>query len=153
MEKLNQQELKLEFAASLLRHPDDPDKAAFAITDDTGLALQIARSWPKDPVVIGEQERLLLSGSARTFLPTKEVQARRVYDEATSQKNTPDDRLKAHRLYAELMSYIEKPVGTNVNILNQTQTVMLVKDHGTDEDWEKNLQKQQRTLIGNARVN
>lgn len=152
MEKLDQQSMKLEFAASLLRHPDDPDKAAFAITDDTGLALQIAKSWVRDPVVLGEQERLLLSGGARTFLPTKEVQARRVYDEALNTKNTTDDRLKAHRLYAELMAFIEKPTATNVNILNQ-QNVMVVKDHGTDDDWEKGLQKQQRILTGNASVN
>lgn len=152
MEATEKNALKLKFAASLLRHPQDYDAAAFAVTDDTGLALQIARLWPDDPVVKGEQERLLLGGEGRSFLPTKEVQARRVYDEATSQKNTTDDRLKAHRLYAELMSYIEKPIATNVNILNQ-QNVMVVKDHGSDEDWEKGLQKQQRTLTGNASVN
>jgi hypothetical protein len=48
------------------------------------------------------------------------------------------------------MSFIEKPVaGATTNILNQG--VMIVKDSGTDEEWQEKAANQQRTLVG--RVN
>src|ERR1700761_8801550 len=95
-------ELKQHFAAALLKL-DDPAKAAFAITDDTGLALQIMRNWPTDAFVQLCQKDLLANGGAKTFLPSKEQQAKDVYKLAEDTKTAVEDRLKAHRLYAEIM--------------------------------------------------
>lgn len=145
-------ELKLCFAANLLRSPDDPMKAAFATTPDTGLALQIARQWIDDPVVKVEQERLLNTSEAKSFLPSKEQQAKDIYAMATNDRLATEDRLKAHRLYAEVMGHIEKPaVGGGINIL--TQGVMIVKDAGSDADWQEKAAQQQRALTANASVN
>jgi hypothetical protein len=142
--------LKLEFAANLLRNNNDAAKAAFATTPNVGFALQMAHKWPLDPVVIAEKDRLLISPDAKSFLPSKEIQAQDIYAMATNAKFDPDDRLKAHRLYAEIMAFIEKPVpGTTTNILNQG--VMIVKDAGTDADWQAKASEQQRALVG--RVN
>jgi hypothetical protein len=141
--------LKHEYAANLLRTNDDPFKAGFATTPNTGIALQMARDWPNDPVVLAAKAKLLLSEGAKTYLPTKEVQAKDIYAIATDSKYAVDDRLKAHRLYAEVMSYIEKPnAGATTNILNQG--VLIVKDQGSDEEWQAKANKQQQTLIGNA---
>lgn len=149
MDSLN---LKHDFAANLLRYPDDPFKAAFATTPETGIALKIAREWPLDPVVKAEQDRLLTTGDAKSFLPTKEAQAKDVYALATSEMIETEDRLKAHRLYAEIMGFIEKPVpGNTTNILNQG--VMVVKDQGTNDQWEEKALKQQRALTHGNSVN
>lgn len=138
---------KKEFAAAWLRCNEDAHKAAFIIVpNDPGMALQIALAWPKDPVVLAEKELLLGANDAKTFLPSKEKQARDVYDMACSTLIPVEDRLKAHRLYAELMGHIEKAAPTTaVNILSQG--VMIVKDNGTDDQWERKAMAQQRTLI------
>jgi len=146
---MDQQALKLDFAANLLRTPNDPCKAAFATTPDTGLALQIAKLWVDDPAVKAHMDKLLVSNDAKSFLPTKEVQARDIYSLATNEQLAPEDRLKAHRLYAEVMGHIEKPSQTGTtNILNQG--VMIVREALSDEDWQEKATKQQRTLIGHA---
>lgn len=150
---MNDQErnrLKQEFAANLLRYRDDPAKAAFATTPDAGLALQIARDWPQDGFVQAQMDKLLSSTDATTFLPTKESQARDIYAIAVDVHNPIEDRLKAHRLYAEVRGFIEKPSqgGGNVNIL--TQGVMIVSDKGTDQEWEAKAKAHQRTLTGHA---
>lgn len=145
------EQLKLEYAAQLLRC-DDPFKAAFATTADSGLALQIAKSWPKDLAVLKEKERLMQSGDAKSFLPTKETQAKDLYAMAQNEKEAFDDRLKAHRLFAEIMGHIEKPTqGGNINIM--AQGVMVVPMASSDEDWEQRAKKQQAALIGNGTIN
>lgn len=146
---MDRTQLKHDFAMNLLRYPDDPNKAAFATTPDTGLALQIARQWLDDPVVLVEKDRLLATTEAKAFLPTKEQQAKDVYALAMNDRVEIEDRLKAHRLYAEIMSHIEKPSNNGgINIL--TQGVMIVKDQGTDKDWQEKAAVQQRTLIAHA---
>lgn len=147
---MNNEALKRDFAANLLRSNDDPFKAAFLTHPDAGIALQMARDWPRDPFVIAEKTKLLSSPDAKTFLPTKELQAKDIYAMATNSTLETEDRLKAHRLYAEIMGFIEKPTpGIQNNILNQG--VMIVKDAGSDADWQEKASSQQRTLVG--RVN
>lgn len=144
--------LKLAFAAELLRNNEDGIKAAFVVfSDDAGKALQLGRAWINDPVVIAEKQRLLNTTDAKTFLPSKEQQARDVYSMATDATKEIDDRLKAHRLYAEIMGHIEKPTSGGVNIL--AQGVMVVRDAGTDEEWAEKASRQQRTLTGDASIN
>lgn len=147
------EELKRQFAAQLLHNDGDPFKAAFAICgDNTGLALQIGRAWANDSFVLAEQKRLLGTNDAKSFLPAKEHQARDIYKLATDETKEPEDRLKAHRLYAEIMGHIEKPVaGAGINVLNQG--VMIVKDAGTDDEWQKRVVAQQRALVSNATIN
>lgn len=145
---MDQETLKLDFAKNMVRHANDPFKAAFATTPNAGLALQIAKAWEKDEIVIAEMEKLLSTGDT-SFLPTKENQARDIYSLATSETVAVEDRLKAHRLYAEIRGFIEKPTaGATTNILNQG--VMIVKDQGSDADWQEKATAHQRTLIGHA---
>lgn len=145
---------KRAFAEQLLRNDGDAFKAAFAVFGDpaqTGIALQIARTWVNDAFVVAEQARLLATSEAKTFLPSKEQQARDIYTLAMNEKNAPEERLKAHRLYAEIMGHIEKERAAGLTLVNQG--VMLVRDAGTDADWQEKAVRQQRTLTANATVN
>lgn len=146
-------ELKRQFAAELIRNDGQPFKAAFAVAgEDSGYALQIARVWAADPFVVAEQERLLNSKEASSFLPSKQQQARDIYALATDISKEPEDRLKAHKLYAEIMGYIEKPLaGAGINVLNQG--VMIVPMAASDMDWQQKAERQQRLLTTNAIVN
>lgn len=142
-------EYKLKFAAALLKE-SDPFKAAFSVIGDTGFALQVAKEWADDPIVRGEKIRLLDEGGPGIALPTKEEQARDIYAIATDAKVDDDIRLKAHELYAKVRGFIEKPSQNSPQTLLQNFGVMLVRDHGSDKDWEKCAVDQQKTLIGNA---
>lgn len=152
---MDELEQKRSFAFHLLRVPDKPFEAASVVFPEkyqVGLALTAARDWLKDPIVIAEQERILGGVDAKSFLPTKEMQAKDIYAIAKDPLVTVEDRLKAHKQYSEIMGFIEKPApGNQVNILNQS--VMVVRDLGTDDDWETKAIKQQRTLTAPEHVN
>lgn len=148
----NQQELKRKFAEAMLKLDGDPFKAAFSIIPDVGLAMQAANTWPTDPIVAEAKILLLEEKGLRSFLPTKDEQARDIYNMANCEKLDAEVRLKAHRLYAEIMGNIERPAlptASNTNII--AQNVMVVKDHGTNDDWEMQAMQQQGKLVhGNA---
>lgn len=147
---MNEQEAKAKFAEELLRRP----RAAFEIACElfgpmeTGRALKASAEWPVDPYVLDIQAGLIEEHGERYFLPTKEQFARQVIDYADTIR-TPEDRLKAYRLYAEVMGFIEKP-GVVVNNNVDNRRVMIVKDHGNDDDWERRLVNQQKQLTNAA---
>lgn len=144
--------LKKQFAANWLRYPDNPMKAAFETVVRAQDALPMGTNWPNDAEVIALRDQLAAGPDAKQFLPTKELQARDIYAIAQGQRIDAEARLKAHRLYAEIMGFIEKP-STNgaINILNQG--VMIVPVAANDSDWEERARKQQSALIGDVRVN
>jgi hypothetical protein len=141
-------EQKTEFARFWLAL-GNPFQAALQVCGDpsnTGLALQLQQDLVNDEFVKSEKVRLLNGKDAVDLLPSKEKQAKDIYDLATNQNIAVEDRLKAHRLYAELRSFIEKPAqgGNTTNILNKG--VMIVKDHGTEDEWESKVMRQQASL-------
>jgi hypothetical protein len=141
-----EQKYKTAFAEALLRYPNDPGKAAFEAIPDVGTAVQAARNWVNDSFVRAEKIRLLEQSGLKAFLPTKEAQASDIYTIAKDVSVDFDVRLRAHRLYAEVMGHIEKPdTSVKVNVLNQS--VMVVKDLGSNEDWERKAEMNQRKLI------
>jgi hypothetical protein len=149
MDQESQQALKQAFAEALLRTPDDPFKAAFSVTTDNGLACQIATNWPKDREVAQFQVALIEEKGAKTFLPDKEQQARDVYKIAEAPNLDPEVKLKAHRLYAEIMGHIQDAKHSGgVQIANFG--VMVVKEKGSDDEWEQSAVVQQRNLIAHA---
>lgn len=146
-----EEEQKRAFAAALLRTPDDPVKAAFASIPSTGLAIQAAKLWLTDPIVVAEKIRLIETNGLKSFLATKEEQAKDIYQMATDTRIDEEVRLKAHRLYAEILGHIEKPQLLPPSLTVNTG-VMLVRDHGTNEEWEQKAILQQKTLIAHATV-
>jgi hypothetical protein len=145
-----ERELKSKFAEELLKQGNAPDaayQAAFITMGSVGLALQVAGSWCTDPFVLEEKLRLLKENGVRSYLPTKEQQAADIYKMALDQKLDEEIRLKAHRLYAEIMGNIEKPAQPSAGLNLFATNVMVVKDLGTTPDWEQKAVEQQHKLI------
>ena len=144
-----QEELKIEFAKAWLRYPDDPyaaAKFAFPGEGNRGLALQAAYLWVNDSFVL-EQRKQLIEIAPEVGLPGKEDQLRDLYAIAANQEIDPKERVAAHKLYAEIKGYLQQK-GPEVNVT--LQSVMLVKDHGSDAEWEERARAQQRTLIADG---
>lgn len=144
-------EQKKRFAVELLKDPNDPFKAALQVFgQDTGMALRASSTWPKDTVVLDYMQEAIGELGDLHFLPSKADLAREAWTLATSPTVPVDDRLKAMRLYGDVRGFIEKQ-GTviNNNVLTNNK-VMLVKDHGSTDNWEERLIEQQAKLVEDA---
>lgn len=141
---------KAAFAALLLENPTNPFQAANGVfPDDTRRALWIATHWLNDPEVRKEVDRLRNKGADLDALPSKADLARAAWE--LTQVGLFEDRIKAMKLYADIRNFIEKPNNAvNVNV-NQNR-VMIVKDHGSNEQWESELLKQQHDLTHGKHV-
>lgn len=143
---MDDQALKDAYADELLRTAD-PFKAAVAVvgTQDTGLALRISTEWPNDPYIKEKQAELLELNGEAAYVASKLQLARKVFELGDTARAI-EDRLKAYRLFGEIMGYIEKPT-TNIN--NNVMTankVMIVREQASNEAWEAKLFEQQRNL-------
>lgn len=134
-----EQRLKLLFAAAVLRHPHNLYDAAREIEQDNGRANWIVNNWSNDPVVIAAiSQRVAELGPALAGLPTKEELAARIYNEASDVKDK-STKLAYYRAVADVMGYIPKGGGTNVNVqtnIVNAPKVQRVPVFATDEDWE-----------------
>lgn len=143
--------LKVRFAEALLRDPLNSFRAACVVCgNDTVRALKISSEWVYDLCVLQEQARLIEENGPDEYLPTKAEVCRRIYavgENATS----GDEKLKAYKLYAEIRSFIAKPEGGNVNVQVNNNRVMVMRDFGTDEQWETKAIAQQTKLIEHSR--
>lgn len=137
-------ERKTAFAIQLLKNPDNPFKAALAIEANTGEALKMAHFWVNDEFVLEEKARILGECGAKSFLPTKDEYAKAVYSLAET-ASFVDDKLKAFRLYGDIMGFIEKP-GVSINNNVVSNRVMVVNSNGSNDEWEQKLLKQQQAL-------
>ena len=127
---MTEQELKLEFARSLLKNPNDPFKAALMVfPDDNGLALQIASKWPVDKEVINLKKDLIETEGELSFLPGPAEQAKALWDKMLNcRDNTEYVRLS--KLYAEIMGHIKTnnnaDVSTVGNIFEEISKIVKV---------------------------
>jgi len=144
---MSDEELKAEYARLLLKI-SDPFKAALQLfPDNTSRALRVANEWPTDSEVIAAQAELLEEGGELSFLPTKADFARHLWDKMQEERLSPEDYAKLGKLYADVRGFIEKPqttINNNNNVTNNR--VMVVRENGSDEDWEAKLRKQQDNL-------
>lgn len=147
----DEQKRKQQFARELLKSPQEGFKIAVRIFgDDTGRALEASHRWPHDPEVIGFMNMALEELGDLHFLPSKADAARAAWEISQDPRLAVDDRLKGLRLYSDIRGFIEKQ-GTviNNNVLTQNK-VMMVRDHGTNEEWENAAAAQQAKLIADA---
>jgi hypothetical protein len=139
------------FAYELLCNPDDAFKAALAVFgDDTGKALQLSTQWKNDQEVARYVQEYKEELGDEHFLPSKADSAMIAYKIANDAKVPAEDRLKALRLYADIRGFIEKQGTTVNNNILTSNKVMVVKDHGTDDEWEDKIAAQQAKLIETA---
>lgn len=141
-------EAKLRFAEAFLRSNNAATAAMDVFPADPGKALQLAQTLPQDSIVIAEIERLKEEKGEAAFLPNKAKIARDVYERATEAKDN-EEYVKLMRLYGDLMGMIEKP-GSSVNVDVKVAPVMVMRDHGSDDQWEQRASAQQRGLTLNA---
>jgi hypothetical protein len=83
-------------------------------------------------------------------LPTKADLARMSWTLANTPHMLAEDRMKALRLYADIMGFISKPETTINNNILTSNKVMVVRDHGEDNIWEDKLLTQQTRLLDDA---
>lgn len=141
---------KRQFAEELLRTPDTVFAAAQRLFPiDTGRAMYAATKWVKDALVLTEKARLLRAHGARAFLPTKEDVAREIWATAIDKKTPVEDRRSLLSLYCDIMGYKEaaaKNAAGGGNGGRISSSVMRVRDHGSNDAWERAAAKQQHLL-------
>jgi hypothetical protein len=139
---------KKKFAAELLRNPQQPFVAALAVyPDNNNWALFVATHWPQDADVLKFQQEILKDHPETDFLPTEAELARAIWDKMNAKFTPIEDFTKLGKLYAEIRGFIKK-TDTNITVnANTDNRVMVVKDLGTDEEWENKASKQQQALL------
>lgn len=140
--------LKTAFAIASLRERDDPFKAAMSVMPDPGLAIFAAQNWPNDTFVCAEKMRLIEEKGETSFLPSKADQLKDIWIMCTNPKLDEEIRLKAHRLYAEIMGNIEKNPTAQLSLVNNG--IIMIPVPASMDDWEKTAKQQQRGLVLDA---
>ena len=146
--------LKKAFAGSLLKYPTDPIKAAIEVfgAANNYRVVKASQDWVHDPLVLTTQTELIKEFGEDTFLPSKLTLARRIFELGEKTTATVGERLAAFRLYADVRGFIEKQaVVDNRSITVNQNKVMVVRDYGTDEQWELQVKSQQAKLVSEAR--
>jgi hypothetical protein len=146
-----QELLKDLFAAALLREPDNAFGAACKVFGtDTISAMRAAQYWPSDIYVLTKQAELLDEFGEDSFLPNRATLARKIFELAETPNIDKKDKIKAFELYGNIMGYISKQTAISNVTLNENR-VMIVKDFGNDEQWERAAVGQQTKLIEHSR--
>lgn len=122
--------------------------AALSIFSHAGEALRQSLILPNDPKVIEELKRIKSEVTEAELLPSKAELAREVLQRARG-SNDNEEYGKLMDLYFRVMGMIEKP-GANVDVNVKVASVMVVRDHGTDEQWAEKAAQQQKELTASA---
>ena len=124
-----------------------PFAAALAIfgQENVGLAYQCGQEWPCDANVIRIQESLTGVNPTHNIISKEELAAKIL--KATDNHFVFEDKLKGYKLYADILGYIDRGGAVVNNNIIDNRRVMVVKDHGTPEEWERKVTAQQRRLI------
>lgn len=150
-------ELKRKYAV-LLRERPETDAGRFEAAcilfpdqEDTQLCLRIIQEWHRDPVVMTELAALAKAESADE-LPSREQQARDVYRLASDNTKGVNERLNAHKLYADIMGFVQKPgAAAGGNVYVDARRVMLIPAPANSlDDWESQATKHQSGLVIDA---
>ncbi len=142
-------ETKQAYALALL-DKDDTYQAALVVTGgDISKALIMSRELAEDPEVQALKFQAQEADDAYG-IPSKHDVVREVW--ARAQKcAVAEDAFKGFKLVADLMGYIEKKDTTiNNNTLVDNRKVMVVTDHGSDNQWETKLLAQQAALTNDC---
>lgn len=146
---------KRKFAALLRERPDNDnaryEAACLSFPDeaDAQLCMKAMHEWPRDPIVIEELARLAKEEDAAA-LPSRDQQARDVYRLAADQTKSVDDRLKAHKLYADLMGHVQKGDNGAHIFIDNRRVMMMPPAANSMTEWEDQATKHQAGLVIDA---
>lgn len=137
------------FVLAYLRDPQNPHGIAMQLFGQRPLFGQhVGTQWPREDWFKEACDKLIEEYGEEYFLPSKAQIARELYNAARSNAWDTEAQLKYYKLYCEVMDYVKGGAGVTVNQTNNTQTnVMLVRDVGSDEDWEEKTAAQQAKLV------
>jgi hypothetical protein len=141
----NESELKSAFAYLLVKTNDKFKAALQLVQNDIPKALWIAQHWANDVEVLQAKVSLIEAGDDMAMLPTKADLARSLWEMGHSCEHA-DDRIKALKLFGDVCGYIDKPAPVTTVTVNQNK-VMVVEDHGNNDDWQAKAIAQQQNLI------
>lgn len=138
------------FAQALLRNEPGMNgrfKAACEVTPDTSHALLLANQFYENDIVLTEIENISerAKDEGLDALGTKFDFAKEVLSRARSCTEDTDAH-KFFKLYSDIRGWTG-PKETNVNIDARKQTVMIVTDMGTNDEWADKAARQQRQLM------
>jgi hypothetical protein len=144
---------KAAYAAFLLREPDAFKAACLLCPEDTGKALWIATNWKNDPDVNDELDKLKSSPDSINTIGSKYEVALILWNIANNEILDTKDRMAAIRDFCTLRGIYDfnSKQGTTVNV-DASSKVMIVKDHGEDNEWEKKVMTQQQELTSESYV-
>ena len=113
--------------------------------DVGGNAMRYAIEYEQE---IKDASAVILNSDPLHGIPTKRQILMEIIERARA---TDDDKAYASimKLYAEISGY-EAPKRTESSVVN-TSRVMVVRDHGNDQDWRERAAKQQENLRAEAR--
>ena len=140
---MTESEAKEKFAQLLLQEPGNLFAVALKVfPDDTKRALRAVTEWKDDPEIKSLQEK-----AQELPLPTKGEFARVLWDKMQDKWTDANDFAKIAKVYAEVRGFIEPPkVEVQTNVQNVTNKVMVVRESGSDSEWERKLLDQQTAL-------
>lgn len=142
---------KERFAEAWLRNPDEPLKAVMSIcAPGDSNAFATMQYLVTDQDVLDMKGYLLAEHGMRHFMPSKEIIALEILNEARKSR-TGEDKARLYKLYGDFMGHIEKP-GVTVNNTNNVQhNVMVVPATTNVDDWESVAAGQQSKLLADVR--
>jgi hypothetical protein len=124
----------------------DPFKAGHLVFPaDPGRAMRAAWEWTVDPEIL-EYRASLEQEDDSAGTPSQTKFALEVYQLAHS-FDDGELKLKGLELFAKVKGWIAG--GANINIDNRSITmnkVMVIKDHGSPDAWERSLNENQKRL-------
>lgn len=144
---------KEAFVKEWLRSGDTFKAAHSVFPSDPGRAMRVSWDWPNDKEILEYRAELLIESGGVEGIPSKDELAREIYQFTTKIVNE-ELRLKGYELFAKVRGYVERPAVTNIDNRRVTMTnkVLIVKDHGSDDAWERSLSDNQKRLtaeVGN----
>lgn len=142
---MTQEELKTKFAEEWFKTPENPLKAALCVfgQDNIPIASRMAMEWTKDEFVLEQINKL----KSIKVVPSKEDIASKLWQMSNDRNVEGKDKVAALKVLSELCGYIEQK-GTKIDVNNvNNPKVMVVRDHGDIDDWERKLEDQQRKLV------
>lgn len=144
-EELEKKQKEL-FAARLLKVGADPFKIAFEMfPNNTSRALWVANYWPADADVIESMQAIRdADKTGESLLPSEADFKMLLWRRMQGADN--DELAKLSKIYAETSGFVKKESGVTVNN-NFVPKVIVIKDHGSVDQWESTAQKQQRDLL------
>lgn len=135
------------FYTELQKNPGNPYLACVAVTGGGPDALKLYEALSE---VDFTNHRISIEQSGtESYLPSKADWLREIWDMFTG-RGSIDAKLKAAKLYADARGYIVKQPDTVIS--NTVQSVMVVKDGGTDEEWAERTARRQKALLDDSAI-